>query len=56
MTTDYSRCAETENGNHKPDFSTARPVEDLPGVIDVTCGACGLSGSVVVRPEDVVFE
>jgi hypothetical protein len=49
------RCPVHAPHVHKPDWSTARPVDGTTDVFDVWC-SCGTSGSFIVDPKDINWE
>lgn len=44
-----------EECEHEPDWQSVRPVPELPGVVDVWCSKCGLSGSITLNKEDILW-
>jgi hypothetical protein len=51
---DDLRCPATPDGRHEPDAATISHGRDTPdGVVDVNCGRCGCSGSLLLDPEAV---
>lgn len=46
-------CYPDQGVPHEIDWSTARPADGAPGIMDVWCSRCGESGSVRVDPDEV---
>jgi hypothetical protein len=53
----YLHCHNAKNGKHLPDMLSLRVADGYDGsVLDVPCKHCGVSGSVVINPDDIRFE
>lgn len=39
--------------NHIPDWKSVFPADGAPGIVDVWCTQCGLSGSIPLALEDI---
>ncbi len=53
MSTDVEKRSDCE---HEPDFETVQPVREMPGVVDISCRKCGLSGSSTIDPADIQWD
>lgn len=52
----WKHCQDNEGGLHEPDLTSAHVGDGADaGVVDFNCTHCGQSGSLKVKPEDVVF-
>lgn len=52
----WEHCQDSFDGLHEPDMASAFVGDGADvGVVDFNCRHCGQSGSLKVRPEDVVF-
>lgn len=41
---------------HEPDWTTIQPADGAPGIVDVNCRLCGISGSTRVAKDDIDWE
>ena len=53
FTVEPETCDPEHGLDHTLDWSTARPADGAPGVMDIWCSVCGESGSFRVDADDV---
>jgi hypothetical protein len=52
---DDNHCDEAEDGKHVPDPESISPRSSQEPVVDINCKLCGQSGSVTIKPEDILW-
>lgn len=52
----YRHCHESDDGKHVADALSAQQADDMDFVVDYACIKCGISGSVMVNPDDIMWE